>query len=1214
VSVEDGNEDVSAPLASAFNFAVTPVNDAPALNGDLSAAMLEGGSYTLTPADLGWSDPDDSASGVTFSISSQVNGTLRVNGVAATSFTGQQLLNGLVTFEHNGSETTSASFLVSVDDGNEDGSAPTASTFNFTVTPVNDAPVLTGNLSATVLEGGSYVLTAADLGWSDPDDSASDVNFTVSNLANGTLKVNGAAASSFTGQQLVAGLVTFEHDGSETSSASFQVSVEDGNEDGSAPLASAFNFAVTPVNDAPVLTGDLSAAMLEGGSYTLTATDLGWSDVDDNASGVTFMVSNPLNGAITVNGLAATSFTGQQLLDGLVAFAHDGSETTSASFEVLVEDGNEDGSAPLSGTFNLAVTPVNDAPVLTGGLSATVLEGGSYTLGAADLGWSDPDDGASDVTFTVSTPLNGTLKVNGVSATSFSGQQLLAGLVTFEHDGSETTAASFQIMVEDGDEDGSAPNAGMFSFAVTPVNDAPILAGDLAAAMLEGASYTITAADLGWVDPDDNASDVAFTVSSPLNGTLMVNGVAATTFTGQELLDGLVTFVHDGSETTAASFEVMVDDGDEDGSAPTAATFNIDVTPVNDAPVLTGDLLATILTGHYYALTTADLGWTDPDDNASGVTFTASNLLNGVLMVDGVESTSFTGQQLLAGLVRFHHDGSATTTASFGVQVEDGDEDGSLPLLSTLLLNVVTPNIDVSSLPPAQGVVIRGGAAFDYLGWSVSSAGDVNGDGIDDFIVGAPNSNMAAFDSGVAYVVFGKTTGYATDGSGRLVINLASFTTADGFIIRGDGAFDKTGWSVSAAGDVNGDGVADIIVGNNAGDDGGTNAGEAYVIFGKTTGFPLVIDLATTLHTTLPTPTGFKIMGDANDDLAGYSVSSAGDFNNDGYDDLIIGAPQGDDGGNNAGEAYVVFGKASGFSTIDLTNLAPADGFLIQGDLAFDQLGRSASAGDVNGDGYDDLIVGAPFGDNGGTDAGEAYVIFGKAALPGTLVGGRQMLDLTTLSPNDGFIIQGDTLVDRAGMSVAAAGDVNGDGYGDVIVGAPNGADGGANAGEAYVVFGKSTQSAVFGNIDLTNLSASQGFIIQGDAAGDQTGLSVAAAGDFNGDGFGDLIVGAPTGDNGGADAGEAYIVFGKASGFGNAVITAGVSRQVVDLTTLSFPDGFIVQGDAGGDYTGWSVSAAGDVNNDGFADLIVGAPYTDAGATDAGAAYIIFGGSHWGP
>jgi hypothetical protein len=414
--------------------------------------------------------------------------------------------------------------------------------------------------------------------------------------------------------------------------------------------------------------------------------------------------------------------------------------------------------------------------------------------------------------------------------------------------------------------------------------------------------------------------------------------------------------------------------------------------------------------------------------------------------------------------------------------------------------------------------------------------------------VGAPNGDDGGFDAGEAYIVFGNASGFGT-------VDLSSLSMSTGLILQGDAMFDHAGWSVSAAGDVNGDGIGDLIVGSYVGDDGGFNAGEAYVVFGIASGFSRpVIDL-----TSLPASAGFIIQGDVADDWAGYKVSTAGDVNGDGFDDLIVGAPNGDDGGTDAGEAYVVFGKASGFGTIDLTTLAFSDGFVIQGDILLDRAGWSVStAGDVNGDGFDDMIVGAPFGDNGGTDAGEAYVIFGKASGFGALVGGRQVLDLTGLTPSSGFIIQGDTLIDEAGISVSAAGDVNGDGFDDMIVGAPLGDDGGANAGEAYVVFGK---AAGFGTIDLTTLTASQGFIIQGDAAADQAGVSVSGAGDVNGDGFGDLIVGAPFGDNGGTDAGEAYLVFGKASGFG----TAGVDgRQVIDLANLSFPDGFIIH-DLGG-------------------------------------------------
>ena len=221
------------------------------------------------------------------------------------------------------------------------------------------------------------------------------------------------------------------------------------------------------------------------------------------------------------------------------------------------------------------------------------------------------------------------------------------------------------------------------------------------------------------------------------------------------------------------------------------------------------------------------------------------------------------------------------------------------------------------------------------------------------------------------------------------------------------------------------------------------SAGEAYVIFGKASGFAN-IDL-----TTLAPADGFIIQGDAAGDQAGQSVASAGDVNGDGYDDIIIGAPYGDDGGTSAGEAYVIFGKSTGFANIDLSALAPADGFILQGSVAFDRAAESvSSAGDINGDGYDDMLVGALFGDDGGNTQGVTYVVFGKAS-------GFATVDLSALTPADGFVISGESDLDISGDSVSPAGDVNGDGYDDILIGARGGDDGGTNSGEAYVIFGK---------------------------------------------------------------------------------------------------------------------------------------------------------------
>ncbi len=388
-------------LTVSVNYAIeggAPENVPPTLTGDLSATVKEGGSYEITTADLNFADADDSAAGVRFTVSALSNGKVYVDGKVATSFTGAELAAGKVSFVHSGAESTKASFKVSVEDGDEDGSIPATSTFDLTVSPVNDAPQLTGDLKATVKEGGSYEITTADLNVSDADDSAAGVRFTVSALSNGKVYVDGKVATSFTGAELAAGKVSLVHSGAESTKASFKVSVEDGDEDGSPPASSTFDLTVSPVNDAPKLTGDLKATVKEGGSYKLTTADLNVSDTDDSAANVRFTVSALSNGKVYVDGKVATSFTGTELTDGKVSFHHTGSETTKASFKVSVEDGDEDGSTPVAKTFGLTVTPVNDAPVLVASQILSQIAEDASTGAArkvATLSISDPDGGSN---------------------------------------------------------------------------------------------------------------------------------------------------------------------------------------------------------------------------------------------------------------------------------------------------------------------------------------------------------------------------------------------------------------------------------------------------------------------------------------------------------------------------------------------------------------------------------------------------------------------------------------------------------------------------------------------------------------------------------------------------------------------------------------------------------------------------------------------------
>ncbi|MBX3481721.1 MAG: FG-GAP repeat protein, partial [Caulobacter sp.] len=417
------------------------------------------------------------------------------------------------------------------------------------------------------------------------------------------------------------------------------------------------------------------------------------------------------------------------------------------------------------------------------------------------------------------------------------------------------------------------------------------------------------------------------------------------------------------------------------------------------------------------------------------------------------------------------------------------------------------------------------------------------------------------------------------------VIELSTLSGTDGFQVNGEAADDRSGHSVASAGDVNGDGYDDFIIGAYYASPNGVYSGSSYVVFGGAGGFPANFELSSLNGTN-----GFKLNGEATYDSAGISVSSAGDLNGDGYDDLIIGATS---GAYNAGAAYVVFGKASGFAaTIELSGLNGTNGFQITGQGTFSAFGATvASAGDVNGDGYDDVIVGARSSDLAGTDYGAAYVVFGAAG------GFSANLNASSLDGTNGFRILGLASEDHLGYTLASAGDVNGDGIGDIIIGA-SGADGGAYDGASYVIFGKT--SGFTADFDLSDLDGTNGFKLSGPAAVGEIAAHAASAGDINGDGYDDLIIGATEADSNGTSSGSTYVVFGKASGF----------SADIDLGSLDGSNGFKINGEVDNDRSGVSVASAGDVNGDGYDDIIIGARGADPNGGESGASYVVFGGA----
>ncbi|MCU0224991.1 MAG: FG-GAP-like repeat-containing protein [Acidobacteria bacterium] len=630
----------------------------------------------------------------------------------------------------------------------------------------------------------------------------------------------------------------------------------------------------------------------------------------------------------------------------------------------------------------------------------------------------------------------------------------------------------------------------------------------------------------------------------------------------------------------------------------------------------------------------------------------ASGPQGGFWMETGVEGSWFGSAVLAAG--DLNGDG-------FGdLAVGSPDEDGSAGRVRVYRGSMSGPSHD------APWVFGAGGQAGQQFGTAVGTAGDVNGDGYADLLITAPFYDTAGeADAGRAHVYYGSASGPASTpawtvegvGSSRYY-GRAATTAGD---VNGDGFSDvivgapgsesvpgavyayhggpaglgpNSGWtkegglagayfgySVAPAGDVNGDGYGDVIIGAVYYDDGQTREGKAFVFNGSATGLPF-----------LPNWTATSDQAEAR---MGYSVSSAGDVNGDGYDDVLVGCRGYSNPESDEGAAFVWYGSDRGLGPFGTPANADWSAEANQVDAYF---GISVStAGDINGDGYGDIIVGASLYDDGQTDEGAAFVWHGHPA--GLGKGGTPS--------NADWAATGNQVSSRFGAAVASAGDVNGDGFGDVLVGAylydapeanegmafawygspaglgadgaPTNADWSAESDQAGASFGFALASAGDVNGDArsdvvvgaylydlpsladcgrvtvfhglpSGIAGSPAFTAYGGGVDDRAGQSVRSAGDVNGDGYADIVYGAPNWDGvGKLKCGRAFVDYGGAGG-----ISTGGS--------------WVAEGAAADDGFGTSVAGVGDIDGDGYADVLIGAPYRDNPESAEGAVGLFYG------
>jgi hypothetical protein len=479
-------------------------------------------------------------------------------------------------------------------------------------------------------------------------------------------------------------------------------------------------------------------------------------------------------------------------------------------------------------------------------------------------------------------------------------------------------------------------------------------------------------------------------------------------------------------------------------------------------------------------------------------------------------------------------------------------------------------NYNLSSNLANVDAILTGEFNGDQAGTSVANIGDVNGDGISDLLIGAPMYNNGSdTDVGKAYLIFG-SKGMQKD---------TTLNNANASFIGTYPSF-HAGFSVAGAGDVNGDGYKDFLIGMPGSTIKDLSPGKVFLFFGHGGAWQKNVSVL---------KANVTFSGEKDDDKAGTSVAGVGDVTGDGFDDILIGAPNNGASATNGGQAYLVYGRASNWPVDKgVFNLANSNASF-QGDAAQNFLGTHvAAAGDVNNDHLDDFLIAAPNAETGVKVGGKVYLFYGRTDGWSFNASLEKADVLIKGMKNDNS---------QTGTCIAGVGDVDGNNYDDIVVCSKEADHQLTKIFGAYLFLSGPTGIKNPIGPDSANVSYYENTIWN------MNGLTTASpTGDVNGDGFSDFLLGDRSYWT---DKGRAFLITG------NGLI--GETTPTVDVLTNAAA-AFV--GETDYDNAAAAMDGGGDINADGYSDSIVGAPLNDADGhgVDPGRTYLIYPDHNKGP